>query len=357
MKILQGFKNMMKIPQTKIGLVFAIFVPVFFMIVWMTGYNNATERLDQLNVGIVNEDGAASKGIAEQIAKNSPFHVVAVSEYEKAKEQLDKGKYAMLIVIPEKFANTMTDGSGELTFYVNEANSQVAVSMMEKAAAEISANLGAHSGVKADIVKTNELHNFAASMLPMILGFITYIAVMTMNIQFNLVGQIMKKGHSKWQIFWSRQMLLLIVALDVPTIIISLTVAFQDVAASFWKLWLFHVLVTAACISFTQMSFSLFGNAGPLFNVAMVPLQLMTAGNIIPANMLAPFYQHFGAFLPASNGVQGFTKLIYTGESVSVFAVHLVLLLLVTFVITIIRLATQKEKAANPALSAKQLAH
>lgn len=357
MKILQGFKNMMKIPQTKIGLVFAIFVPVFFMIVWMTGYNHATERLDELNVGIVNEDGTASKALEEQIAKSSPFHIMSNSGFEKAKEQLDKGNYAMLIVIPAKFAEEMGSGNGELTFYVNEANSQVAVSMMEKAASEISANIGVHSGVKADIVKTNEVHNFAASMLPMIFGFITYIAVMTMNIQFNLVSQIMKKHNSKWQIFWSRQLLLIIVALVVPTIIVSLAVSFQDVAAPYWKLWLFHVLTAAACISFTQMSFSLFGNAGPLFNVAMVPLQLMTAGNIIPANMLAPFYQHFGAFLPASNGVQGFTKLIYTGDSVSSFAVNLVLILIVTFAITVIRLAAQKEKAVNPAVSAKQLAH
>lgn len=357
MNILKGFKNMMKIPQTKIGLVFAIFVPVFFMIVWMTGYNHATDRLDKLDVGIVNEDGAGGKAIEEQIAKSSPFHVESVSAYKEAKQQLDKGNYAMLIVIPEKFTEEIGNGNAELTFYVNEANSQVAVSMMEKAASEISDNIGVHSGVTADIVKTNELNNFAASMLPMILGFITYIAVMTMNIQFNLVSQIMKKHHSKWQIFWSRQLLLVIVALAVPTIIVSLAVSFQDVAAPYWKLWLFHVLVAAACISFTQMSFSLFGNAGPLFNVAMVPLQLMTAGNIIPANMLAPFYQHFGSFLPASNGVQGFTKLIYTGETVSTFALHLVLILLVTFAITVIRLAAQKEKAVNPAVSAKQLAH
>ncbi|KAA2297186.1 ABC transporter permease, partial [Clostridioides difficile] len=73
--------------------------------------------------------------------------------------------------------------------------------------------------VKAEIIKTNSVSDFATSMLPMILGFITYIASMTMNIQFNITSNIMKRNHSKWEIFWGRQLLLLCIAVIVPLIV------------------------------------------------------------------------------------------------------------------------------------------
>lgn len=354
LNILQSFKNLMKITQTKIGLVFAIFVPIFFVLVWMTGYHQATERMDQLNVAIVNEDGEQGRVIQEKIQNGAPFHTNIVTSSHEAQTQMDAGDYAMVIVIPNDFTQKIsTNTSAALTFYVNQGNSQIAISMVESLTAELTSNMGQPSTVQADIIKTHNISNFATSMLPMILGFITYIAMMTMNIQFNIVSQIMKRTNTKWQIFWSRQILLLAVAVLMPLLVNGVAFLFTDVASSFWQMWFFHVLVSLACICLTQMSFALFGIAAPLFNVAMVPLQLMTAGNIIPAAMLAPFYRHFGNFLPASNGVQGFTRLIYGGGSVSSFMINLLLISIVTWGITFARVGLQKEAPQSGVASLK----
>ncbi|MGF7046835.1 YhgE/Pip-like protein [Paenibacillus sp. DS2015] len=344
MNILHSLKNLMKITQTRIGLVFAIFIPIFFIVVWMTGYHHATERIDQLNVAIVNEDGKQGQVIQEQIQNHAPFHTDIMDSSQEAQSQMDAGNYTMVIVIPNNLTQNITNNSNaKLTFYINQGNSQLATSMVEGIAVDITSKMGIPGTVQADIIQTHNVNDFATSMLPMILGFITYIAAMTMNIQFNISSQIMKRNHTKWQIFWSKQLLLLAISIVVPLLVIGVASLFTDVASSFWQMWFFHIVVTLACICFTQMSFALFGNAGPLFNIAMVPFQLMTAGNIIPVAMLAPFYRYIGNFLPASNGVQGFTTLIYSRGSVTGLIINLLLISIVTWGITITRIRVQKD--------------
>ncbi|MBP3952256.1 ABC transporter permease [Bacillus sp. YZJH907-2] len=349
---------MMKIPQTKVGLIFAFILPLLFLVIWMTGYDQATERLDQLKIAVVNEDGEQGEFIQEQMQLNTPFDMTVEASFDEAKELLDSGDYAMVVVIPELFAQTINSNQEtNLTFYINQANAQIATSIVENAAKELAGTIGQQSAVNAEIIKTNSISNFATSMLPMILGFITYIAIMTMAIQFNLVSMILQKHHSVKQIFWSKQLLLIAIALLMPLFTIGLSFLFNDVASLFWEMYGFHVLVTLSCISFTQMSFTLFGNAGALFNVAMVPLQLLTAGNIIPTSMLAPLYQNLGGFLPASNGVQGFTKLIYAGSSVNSIAVNLVLITVITFGITIIAIQLKSKSTLATMGQVNQPAH
>jgi len=64
MTVFKTFKDFLGITQTKVGIVFSIFVPLVFLLFWMTGYHGATERVDQLVVGIVNEDGQQGERIA-----------------------------------------------------------------------------------------------------------------------------------------------------------------------------------------------------------------------------------------------------------------------------------------------------
>ncbi|MFB5676365.1 YhgE/Pip domain-containing protein [Paenibacillus terreus] len=364
---MQSFKNYLKFTQTKVGLVFACVVPLLFVLIWMTGYQGATERIDQLNAALVNEDGEQGLTVQEHIEQNAPFHVDVLNSSEEAQSLMNEGRYVMVIVIPEGFNETIhSSHSADLTFYVNQGNADIAKTIAEQAAVQISTEVGQgisaelnsavdktleeflSSPVQVKLVQTNQIGDFATSMLPMILGFITYIAMMTANIQFNISSMMMKRSHPKWQIFWSRQFLLLCISVIVPLIVDGVALLFTDASSPYGQLYIYHVLVFLACACFTQMAFALFGNAGPLFNVAMVPLQLMTAGNIIPADMLTPFYRHIGSFLPAPNGIQGFMRLIYSGSPVSVFAIHLLLICIATWGITLLRVALQKELAPKP---------
>lgn len=340
---LQPLREMFKIPNTKVGIAFAIIVPLLFSIIWLTGYHDATNHLDRLQAAIVNEDGTQADALADRMIDSLPFDAELAS-YDDAQEQLDQNDIAMLIVIPEAFTESLAkQGDTSLQFYMNSSNSQVALSIAENAARQMTASI-AGSNVQAEIIKENPIGNFATSMVPMILGFIVFIAFMTMNIQMNIVTQIVNRKFGKWQVFWNKQLLLLIVGLVVTTIIVTIHYFANDTAASYMQLWGYELLVVFACISFTQMSFAIFGNAGALFNVAMIPFQLMAAGNIIPTDLLSPVFRAIGAALPASNGVQGFSQLIYAGQSVPSTILHLGLILIITFLLSCLALALKKQQ-------------
>lgn len=65
----------------------------------------------------------------------------------------------------------------------------------------------------------------------------------------------------------------------------------------------------------------------------------MTAGNVIAASMLTPFYRNQGAFLPAPNGIQGAMHLVYGGGTVVDYAANLAFIAMVTCGLTIFLLA------------------
>ncbi|MFP7492223.1 ABC transporter permease [Terribacillus saccharophilus] len=340
---LQPLREMFKIPNTKVGIAFAIIVPLLFSIIWLTGYHDATTHLDRLQVAVVNEDGEQATGLAEQMMNNMPFDAELAS-YDEAQEQLDNNDITMLVVIPKAFTeNLAKQNDTSLQFHMNSSNSQVAISAAESIARQMTAGI-AGSHVQADIIKENQIGNFATSMVPMIMGFIVFIAVMTMNIQMNIVTQIVNRKFGKWQVFWNKQLLLLIIGVVTSTIIVTIHYFANDTAASYMQLWSYELLVVFACICFTQMSFTIFGNAGALVNVAMIPFQLMAAGNIIPTDLLSPVFRVIGAVLPASNGVQGFSQLIYSGHSVPSAVLHLSLILVITFLLTCLALALKKQQ-------------
>ncbi|WP_138750851.1 YhgE/Pip domain-containing protein [Paenibacillus sinopodophylli] len=357
------FKSFMKAPTTVIGMVFGLIVPLLFVMIWMTGYDGASERLDKLDVAIVATEGTQGAGIADQIENEAPFHAERMANLEDAQARMNEGEIHMIIVIADQLADDVQNkGNGAITYYVNEANSELAKGMMQSVAAQITSNVsGSLAGmnelpVHQELVKTNSVSNFSTTMLPMILGFISYIAVMTMNIQLNLSSLKLQSAFSKWEIFFARQKLLLLLTIVFPFIITAAAMLFVDVSSSFITMWTFHMVVYLACICVTQMAFALFGQAGPLFNVGLVPLQLLTAGNIIPAVMLTAPYRNIGQFLPAPNAIQGYMKLIYgSGGSISSYIINLLLISCISWGVTVVCVARRKKTA--PAAQASVAAH
>ncbi|OIN66951.1 hypothetical protein BLD48_08330 [Exiguobacterium sp. KRL4] len=333
---MKTFKDVFSITQTKVGLMFALIVPILFLVVWMTGYQGATERLDQLRVAVVKD--SSTVGFYENLQKESPFTVKAVTSETEGLKQLDAGEVEMVLVAD------LADQK-KLTFHVNQANAEFANGILKQATSEISQTLNGTPVITSDVIVEHQVSDFSTSMLPILLGFVIYIAVMTMGIQFNLVTQILKNQHSKWSLFWSKQLLHGIVLLVVPLVMVSLAFAFSDIQASFIKVWAFQLLLTAACIGVTQMNFTIFGPIAPLVNVALIPFQLMTAGNIVPPSMLAPFYQTIGHYLPVPNAVAGLTRLIYFDGDISSFVIRLTVILLITVVVTLILTALRREQA------------
>ena len=100
----------MKILQTKIGLVFALVVPLIFTIVWLTGYNGATERVDQLKIGIINSDGANGQQIEKIIQETVPFQTENYASLKEAEQVMNDGDIGMIVSIPAEFAANLDKG-------------------------------------------------------------------------------------------------------------------------------------------------------------------------------------------------------------------------------------------------------
>ncbi|MFD2385717.1 YhgE/Pip domain-containing protein [Paenibacillus xanthanilyticus] len=348
---------MLNILQTRIGIVFSIFVPAVFLLIWMTGYNHATDRIDQLRVGLVGSEAAGAEDRIANVMASMPFQVIPQAELDAAMDDMNEGKMDMVIALPAGLAEQAQSGSGaRLTYYVNDRSSEVVKAVMEGMAAQLTTALNGvivpeakPLPIQGEVVKTNPVSNFATSMLPMILGFIPYIASMTANIQFNISSLRLKREYSKWDIFLSRQLILAGIAIVVPLLMSAATKLFLVVEASFWQLWGFEMLVFAASLTVTQFAFAYFGNAAPLFNVLLIPVQLMTAGNIISTSMLSPFYRDLGSFLPVPNAVDGAMRLVYGGGTIFGSAIGLAMITVAALGLTILRIAlSERGKAALP---------
>ncbi|MGI1805346.1 YhgE/Pip domain-containing protein [Exiguobacterium sp. TDN 0502] len=329
---MNAWKDVWSMTQTKVGLVFAIVVPLLFLVVWMTGYQGTTERLDQLNVGVV---GEANDPFIKSL-ESAPFTVQAMATEAKGLEALDASEVDLVL--------HKDDATHQLTAHVSQTNAEFANAILERATETISKQLNGEQAFTTSIVTEHAVTDFALSMLPLVLGFVIYIAAMTMGIQFNLVSTILKSRHTKWNLFWSRQLLHGIVLLVVPLLLISMAHLLTDITTPFLNLWAFEVLVVATCIAVTQMNFAIFGPIAPLVNVALIPFQLMTAGNIVPAKMLAPFYQSLGTFLPVPNAVSGFGRLLFMDGSVGAQVLHLSFLFVGSMLVTCLLTATKKEQ-------------
>ncbi|WP_044478039.1 YhgE/Pip domain-containing protein [Paenibacillus antibioticophila] len=341
------FKEFIKCHPTKMGLIFALLVPMLFTIVWMTGYRGANDRIDRIHAAIVNEAGEEGNTVLQQLTNSAPFDLEQAESLNQARKQMFNGKWSMIVFIPETFA----DGRGEIRFEMKEDVSDVVKSMLSASAYQmtdaLSATISQTNAVQATIVGNHSTKDFSANILPMLLGFIPYIAMMTSAIQFNLSSKILTRAIPKWRLFWNRQALLACIAVLLAFMLTTSTRLFISSAASFGATFGFQLLLILACIATTQMAFELFGSAGPLFNVAIVPFQLMTAGNIISSDMLAPFYRNIGSFLPASNGIKGFMHLIYGGQSIATEAIQLSLIFIVAWGITLLKQVLTKKLSSQ----------
>jgi len=319
---MKAWKDVWSMTQTKVGLVFAIVVPLLFLVVWMTGYQGTTERLDQLNVGVI---GEANDPFVKSL-KEAPFTVQAMATEAKGLEALDANEVDLVL--------QKDDATRQLTAHVSQTNAEFANAILERATETIGKQLNGEPTFTTSIVTEHAVSDFALSMLPLVLGFVIYIATMTMGIQFNLVSTILSSRHMQRDLFWSRQLLHGIVLLIVPLLLVSVAYLLTDITTPFMKLWAFELLVVATCIAVTQMNFALFGPIAPLVNVALIPFQLMTAGNIVPAKMLAPFYQSLGTFLPVPNAVSGFSRLLFMNGDIGSQVMSLSLIALSSFIVT-----------------------
>ncbi|MEK0317254.1 YhgE/Pip domain-containing protein [Cohnella sp. 56] len=311
----QAFLTYIKKPQTIVAIVVALMAQIIFIVCWMTSYDGVLDRTSHLRIAVVNEDGAAGEAIVAQL-KKMPFEMVTPSKTEALK-QLDERTTHLIVTIPAQFAESLgsADAKTAIQFTVNQANPQVTKGVVDSVVAKLSAQLNQMASPNAAPIgaETTVIHpvdGMNNQMVPMMIVLASFVGAMLMAMNVHQVSMSIGQSISFKQHFAARALLILCGALLISIAGSSLMLALGgQMESGFGAFWLFHFLILLTFMFFAQMFLIALGMAGMFANMAMLSLQLVTSGTIVPRQMLSAFYQSLGHYLPATYAVEGLMDL------------------------------------------------
>lgn len=277
---------------------------------------------------------------------------------------MDEHVYDMIIEIPSSFSKEISEkGKSDLIFHINQANTMMAKQMMEGVAKQVQGNVNkevtaykqqvlaeklqatgqgsieaikriADDSVGFAVQKVNDAKGFSINMVPLMIILASFVGAMIMSMELSKVA---KQVGGSWSNFFSRQVINVAVSIALACITISLMKVFHiELQETVWSVWLFQTIVFLAFLSATQMFMSLFGNAGMLFNIISLSLQLVSSGVMVPRAMLSQTYQTIGGLFPATYAANGYYTIIFGGGNISSDLIYLLIIIGITQVFAII---------------------
>ncbi|WP_127533912.1 YhgE/Pip domain-containing protein [Paenibacillus kobensis] len=379
----QAILAFLKRPTTIVGIITALMFQIIFSVVWMTGYDGVTDRINKLHVGIVNADGQAAAAIATNLQQSVPFQTSVYDNEQAAQDALNEKDVQMVIVIPEGFAANLQapDKQASLQFTINEANASMIKSVMQSAAERISGevNKQAMAGgteallaslnmpadqakaaaaalsdkIKADIVSANKVDGMNNQMVPMMLVLASYVGAMIMGMNVEQSSMFLSAQLSRWKRFGARVIINAAAAVFVSGVGVILLAALGGQAEhGFLMLWAYQILTVLVFMFVSQMFLFLFGMAGMLFNILTLSLQLVTSGAMMPRELLPSFYHHLGDVFPATYAVQGMMDILFGGPAAGRPALQLAAIGAAALLISAGAVAARKDRSAASAVVA-----
>src|SRR5699024_12397147 len=94
------------------------------------------------------------------------------------------------------------------------------------------------------------------------------------------------------RLFLSRQVINVLFTVLLAILTLGIMMFFViHIDTSFQVAWVFQSLLFCSFLTLSQLFVILFGNPGMVFNIALTATQLVSAGAIVPRDMLPSFYQ------------------------------------------------------------------
>jgi uncharacterized phage infection (PIP) family protein YhgE len=181
----------------------------------------------------------------------------------------------------------------------------------------------------------------------MILVLASIVGTMIMGMNFNVSTNILGASVTKMGKMTARIVVTVIAVVVVGLISATMVVSLGGhVEKGFVSLWAFETLFLLTFALVAQMFLTLFGNAGMLFNIAMLSLQLVSSGAIVPRELLSHFYHTISNAFPATYAVNGLMNILFGGPGVAKEVGFLFLIAAVALVIDILVVSAKKAKAA-----------
>ncbi|NOU62799.1 DUF3533 domain-containing protein [Paenibacillus sp. LMG 31461] len=369
----------LKPATTKVGIITAITFQLLFSIIWMTGYSGVSDNTKNLKIAIVNEDQAMGGKIVQNLQSNLPFQTEVIASNEEAQNKLNLREVQMVMHISPDFSKKLqTPGqTAPIIYTVNESNPSMTKSIMQAVAGNITATVnkeavaagasavltqmnpqlpaeqatqiaqGLASKVSSDIQSTNKVKDMPNQMLPMMLVLASIVGTMIMGMNFSVTTNLLGASLTKTQKMAARIGITVVAAIVVGLISAIMVVSLGGhVDKGFVALWGFESLFLLTFALVAQMFLTLFGNAGMLFNIAMLSLQLVSSGAIVPRELLSDFYHSISNFFPATYAVNGLMNILFGGPGVGSEVGFLFVIAAVALVIDMVVVFAKKVKTA-----------
>lgn len=338
-----ALKTYLKKPQTTVAIVVALMAQIIFCVVWMTAYDGVMDRTDRLKIAFVNEDGEFGQSVERQLRDELPFPIVSAARAE-AMDDLTDRSVQLAVIVPNGFGESLTAPGKQatLSYVMNDANPQLAKSVMQTVAANLTAGLNKQAALQgttvalrqsnlpeeeagrtaqglldqvgSDMAILNPVKGMHNQMVPMMLILASYVGAMLMAMNVHQASEAIGARLTVRRHIAVRSLLIVLAALVISLVGSSLIAALGgQMYAGFASFWLFHFLTMLAFMFFAQLFLISLGMAGMFVNMAVLSLQLVTSGTIVPRPMLSGFYQALGHYLPATYAVEGIMNLQFGG--------------------------------------------
>jgi len=388
----KGLQALFKIRETYIGIVATVALQLIFFSIWMTAYDGINNRTDNLTIGYISEDTAFGQEVIDGLKESLPFASKDYSSIDMAEKDLENRYIHMIIHIPADFTAQLKAGKdANIIYSINQANASLAKTMMEGVAKQTTNEINHQlypvqqgeivkafsqqfsqlpieqntallvqdtvtttiMGVKdriveSTIMKTNDVKEFAANFVPLMVIISSFVGAMVMIMQHQQAAQMLQDSVSKWSLFFARQLLNFAVAFILPLLTIGLMQLFAISSdESLITIYLFQGFMYWAFLCLAQVFVILFGNLGMVFNICALSLQLVTSGVLVPNALLSEFYHRLASLLPATYGADGYYTIIFGGNTESLISnsSSLGMIIVVTLAIAIVAVALKKPKA------------
>jgi YhgE/Pip-like protein len=353
----KGLQAFSKRSTTWVGIITALMFQIIFSVIWMTGYNGVTDRMEQLSVAIVNEDDAIGVQISQRLMESMPFDMFSETSLDAAKERLDKRDIGMILFIPGDFTEQSSSaaGRGSLHFYMNESNPAMIKSIMSSAAAGIESEINrtaVASGIRQQLIaggmpseqaagaaqalsqrviaETHVVHTVQGmnnQMVPMMMVLASYVGAMIMGMNLEQSSIALKSTVRKWSRFIARLFINAGSAVVISLVGVSLLALLNgQMEGGFLAIWGFEFIFLLVFMFVSQMFLYLFGMGGMLLNIIMLSAQLVSSGATAPRELLSDFYSGLGDVLPATYAVDGTMNLLFGGTGTGEAVVALILI-------------------------------
>ncbi|NGM81348.1 ABC transporter permease [Paenibacillus sp. 7124] len=380
-------KAFLKMKTTIIGIATALLFQLIFSIVWMTGFEGVSDRIDKLSIAIVNEDAQSGTIIAKQLSAKLPVKVQTAADMVSARELMDDRSIQMIVHIPANFTALAAspDGKAAIQYVVNESNPSTIKSIMTSIASQITAAANKQAiaaGTRAalsqgmpaeqaaaisdilservvsDIQSVNRVNGTNNQMVPMMMVLASLVGAMIMAQNLEVSAAAISSRTGRWQRLAARFAITIPAAIVVSLFGTSLVMLLGgQVEQGFWALLGFQTLFVLTFMLVAQTLLVLLGTAGMLLNIVLLSMQLVSSGAMTPRELLPDFYLHLGNLLPATYAVEGLMSLLFGGPGISSIAGQLLVIAAVMTLVMIGVTALRRAAALDQTAAVQPLSN